>query len=154
MSPLLRPATLADLPDLLDMQEAGSVLALGHIFPQDKHPFPRSVVHDRWVAEIADPDIEVLVAGTVEAFAAIRGNELLHFGTAVATWGSGLAAAVHAELVGRFAGTPTARLRVFEENRRARRFYEKMGWTSTERRTRTAFPPHPVLVEYELTLKT
>lgn len=45
--------------------------------------------------------------------------------------------------------TSTVRLRVFEENRRARRFYEKHGWRPTGSSSRTIFPPHPRLLEYE-----
>ncbi len=81
-------------------------------------------------------------------------NELLHFGTAVSTWGTGLAAAVHSELIERLArsGRPTAWLRVFEQNHRARRFYEKMGWAPTQRLTRSTFAPYPVLIDYETML--
>jgi hypothetical protein len=39
-------------------------------------------------------------------------------------------------------------LRVFEENRWARRFYERRAWLATGERTRTSFAPHPVLVHY------
>nr|BFE69020.1 hypothetical protein GCM10020092_023210 [Actinoplanes digitatis] len=88
---LLRGATEADLPGLLDVQEAGARLGLAHIFPQDVYPFPRSEVRARWVREMASPDVDVYVVvrqeGRVEGFAAVRGNQLLHFGTAVETWG-------------------------------------------------------------------
>jgi RimJ/RimL family protein N-acetyltransferase len=154
----LRNATAADLPDLLEVQEAGALRALTHIFPQDAHPFPRAAVLARWTAELADPDVAVYVveddAGGLAGFVAVRGDELLHFGTAVETWGTGLAASAHAEVVERLAATGAgrARLWVFEENRRARRFYEKLGWRRTERLSRSAFAPHPVLVEYEFDL--
>lgn len=46
-------------------------------------------------------------------------------------------------------GESTLTLRVFEENRRARRFYDKHGWRPTGRNSRTSFPPHPVLLQYE-----
>ena len=155
---LVRDATVADLPALLDVQQAGAIKGLGHIFPQDTHPFPRADVQARWRSEIANPEIGAFVIedddGRVAGFAALRGDELLHFGTAIETWGTGLAAAAHDDLTARLAaaGQATARLRVFEDNRRARRFYEKLGWRPTGRRTRTSYPPHPVLVEYELAL--
>ena len=149
---LLREARPADLPALLDVQEAGAVLGMGHIFPQHSHPFPRAALLERWTAEIADPGIAAYVidTGRVAGFAALRGDELLHFGTAADTWGSGLAAAAHGELLEQLTarGVRRARLRVFEENRRARRFYEKLGWQPTGARSRTSFPPHPVLLEY------
>lgn len=152
---LLRNATLTDLAALVDVQQVGAVRALAHIFPQDAYPFPRDEVRSRWVAEIADPDVSVYIVehdeGRIGGFAATRDNELLHFGTAVETWGTGLAAAAHDQVMERLAatGVTRARLRVFEDNHRARRFYEKLGWRQTERRTQTPFPPHPVLVEYE-----
>lgn len=156
---LLRDALLSDLPALIAVQQAGALQALAHIFPQDTYPFPRATIQARWAAEIADPDIKVYVieqdAARIAGFAAVRDNELLHFGTAVETWGSGLAAAAHSEVIERLAatGSTRARLRVFEANQRARRFYEKLGWRPTDRISRTSFPPHPVLLEYELDLR-
>jgi RimJ/RimL family protein N-acetyltransferase len=150
----LRDATVSDLPVLLDVQESGAVRAFAHIFPQETHPFPRAAIRARWTAEISAPDVAAYVveddAGGLVGFAAIRGDELLHFGTAVETWGTGLAVSAHAQLLERLAATGAARARlwVFEENRRARRFYEKLGWRGTDRLRRTSFPPHPVLVEY------
>lgn len=154
---LLRNAAPSDLPALLEVQQSGAVMALAHIFPQDEHPFPHDKLHSRWVEEITDPQVNVFVIEDEDrlvGFAATRGDELLHFGTAVETWGTGLAAAAHNEIVKRLAtaGVTRARLRVFEDNHRARRFYEKLGWRRTERRTQTSFPPHPVLVEYEYDL--
>jgi RimJ/RimL family protein N-acetyltransferase len=156
---LLRAATISDLPALLDVQQVGAIAGLAHIFPQEEYPFPRSEVEATWAVEIASPGIDTYVVeppgGRIEGFAAVRGDELLHFGTAVETWGTGLAAAVHAELVDRLvaAGRPVAWLRVFEENHRARRFYEKMGWAPTPQITRSVFAPYPVLVHYELPLR-
>lgn len=150
----LRLAAPSDLDALVEVQRAGAVLALAHIFPQDRYPFPCDRIRTRWVAEMASPDVDVYVIeqnGRVSGFAAIRGDELLHFGTAVETWGTGLAAAAHDALLERLAaaGATRARLRVFEHNRRAIRFYEKQGWCRAPTRTRTSFPPHPVLIEYE-----
>jgi len=155
----LREATPSDLEALVDVQREGAVLALGHIFPQETHPFPRDEVLAQWAKEIADSGIRAYVietdAGQIGGFAATRDNELLHFGTAVQTWGSGLAVDAHNEILQRLAaaGLVRSRLRVFEENHRAIRFYEKLGWRRTVKLTRSAFPPHPVLVEYERELK-
>lgn len=87
----------------------------------------------------------------VSGFAATRADELLHFGTSPTTWGSGLAPDLHAAVLATSLATsdsPLARLRVFEANLRARRFYEKHGWRPTGGRSRTSFPPHPQLLEY------
>jgi ribosomal protein S18 acetylase RimI-like enzyme len=62
-----------------------------------------------------------------------------------------VASSLHDAVLASFAEAgvgPMIRLRVFEANARARRFYEKHGWRATGRRTRTSFPPHPELLEY------
>lgn len=155
--PLTRPLTPDDLDALLPLQEEGAVAALGHIFPQETHPFPAAEVRSRWLHELADPGIRSFAAvedGVLVGFAAVRGSELFHLGTARATWGSGLAARLHDEVVAAIAadGHATAWLRVFEENCRAIRFYERRGWVATDEVSWSLFPPHPVLRRFELPL--
>lgn len=151
----LRAMELADLPDLLPVQERGAVVGLGHVFPQQTHPFPREAIRSRWAREIADREVAAYVAtdaqGDAVGFAARRGDELLHFGTAVETWGSGLATRLHDEMVATYPReVGRLRLRVFAGNSRARRFYERLGWAQTGAESRGSFPPHPVLVEYAM----
>lgn len=141
------------------MQRWGPVTALAHIFPQDFYPFPTNQIRRRWPAETTDPSVSAYVItgdrDQVVGFAATRGLDLLHFGTAVETWGTGLATSAHDEVLARFrtVGVTRVRLRVYEENQRARRFYEKLGWKPTGRRTQASFPPHPVLLVYERDLR-
>lgn len=154
---LLRPALVSEVPELVAMQEIAAVAALSHIFPQDEYPFPRAAVEAGWVAEIGRPDVDVFVVserGRIKGFAAVRADELLHFGTAIDTWGSGLAARMNDEVLSRLAaaGHASAWLRVFEQNHRARRFYEKVGWRPTSRTSRGNYPPYPPLVHYEIEL--
>ena len=148
-----RPMVAADLPELVVVQERGAVAGLADVFPQDSHPFPRARILSRWREELGDPGIAAVVAvdvrGPIVGVAARRSDELLHFGTAVETWGSGLASWLHDELVATYPPElPRLRLRVFEENRRARRFYEKLGWAPTGHESRSTFAPYPVLLEY------
>lgn len=152
----LRPATGSDLEALLDIQQAGAVRAFAHIFPQAEHPFPRAALAARWAAEIADPDIHPYVGvdpdGRIVGFAATREMQLLHFGTAVDTWGSGVAQQIHDQLLALLEpGDGSARpwLRVLEDNLRGRRFYQRLGWRATGERTRSPFAPFPVLLTYE-----
>ena len=150
-----RPATETDLPDLVSVQEEGAVVALAHVFPQETHPFPRATILQRWRDELQDPSIAVYVstdeAGHVTGFAVRRHDELLHFGTALATWGTGIATALHDALIQTYPpDLERIWLRVFEENLRARRFWEKLGWQSTGRTSRSLFAPYPVLVEHDL----
>jgi RimJ/RimL family protein N-acetyltransferase len=147
---LLRTATHADLEAIMDVQEDGSVRALSGIFPQDEYPFPRAELTARWAREIDDPAVRVLVIlqdDQIAGFAALTHDQLLHFGTATRTWGSGLAMAAHDELVGLL--DDTAHLWVLAGNHRARRFYEKGGWKPTGRSVPDDFPPHPELMEYQ-----
>lgn len=152
-----RRAVAEDLEDLVAVQEAAAVVGLGHIFPQEEYPFPRAAVLQRWAKELADPRTDVYVCTDetrrITGFAARRGDELLHLGTALHTWGTGLATQLHDALLASFPSSVTrCRLRVFAENRRARRFYEKLGWLSTGEVTRSTFPPYAELVTYTRTL--
>lgn len=151
---VLREAISADLATLVGVQREGAVTALGHIFAQATHPFPTERVLARWEAEIADRNVRVYAVVTdtdrIVGFAATKSAELLHFGTARHTWGTGVAADAHDLILDRLRaeGVYHVRLRVLEENHRARRFYEKLGWSTTDRRSHTSFEPYPILVEY------
>ena len=154
---LLREMTAADVPAVVTVQEPGAVLGLAEIFPQDLYPFPRDEVARRWWEEVASRDVDcfvVVVDDVIVGFAAIRDDELLHFGIAVERWGDGTARAAHDALLDlmRTRGVARAWLRVFSGNRRGRRFYDKLGWLPTDARSRSSFPPHAELQRYELTL--
>jgi putative acetyltransferase len=155
MARALGPMRLDDLDSVITLQREGAVSALSHIFPQDTHPFPVAKVRRRWTEELAGSDTQYFVIQTpdqaIRGFAATRGNEFLHFGTAVAMWGSGLAGQAHEEVLDhlREHGQPLASLWVFEKNGRARRFYEKRGWVMTGRRMESGFSPHPILLQYQ-----
>jgi RimJ/RimL family protein N-acetyltransferase len=143
-----------DVPSVMDVQEPGAIRAFADVFPQHRYPFPREELAQRWLTEIATPGIDCLVVvahGAIVGFAAIRGDEFLHFGIAVEHWGSGIARTAHDEVLDlmRRNGVELAWLRVFTGNGRGRRFYEKLGWHSTGVRTRTSFPPYPELLRYE-----
>lgn len=157
----LRAMTEIDVPAVVAVQEPGAVAALVDVFPQAEHPFPREEVARRWVEEVADPRIDCWVVeegagddGVVVGFAAARGDELLHLGVALERWGTGVAQAAHDALLDRMRerGVALAWLRVFEGNARGRRFYERLGWAATGDRSRSTFPPYPVLLRYERAL--
>lgn len=151
---VLQPLAEDDLGALLVVQREGAVAGLGHIFPQETHPFPEQRVLDRWRRELADPGVDcfaIIDAAQLAGFAATRSDELLHFGAAVSTWGSGLAGQAHEEVLNhlRSQGHRMVSLRVFDENQRAVRFYVRRGWAPTGITTRSSFPPHPTLRRYE-----
>lgn len=153
---MLRPMTLEDLDLVVPLQREGAVAALSDIFPQHLHPFPDAAVRRRWTHELADPSVSCFVVvdddHLVAGFAAVRGPELLHFGTAVHTWGSGLAGSAHDEVIERIGsrGHGHAGLWVFRDNARARRFYESRGWAPSGESRRSAFAPYAMLLRYEV----
>ena len=153
-SELVRAMTIADVPHVLQVQEPGAVIGLADVFDQRTHPFPRDAVAARWIAEIESPDVDCLVVrrhGVIVGFAAVRGQELLHFGIAVELWGSGLAGAAHDAVLERMRTNDVRRawLRVFAANGRGRAFYDKLGWRWTGERSFSTFAPHPELLRYE-----
>lgn len=146
--------TVADVAEVLAVQEPGAVRALREVFPQDEYPFPREAVAVRWRREIADPAVDcyvVLLEGAVSGFAALRGDEVAHFGVSVALRGSGLAATAHDELVRRMAerGCRRAWLHVYAGNPRARRFYQRLGWRRTGVSRPGPVPPYAEMLRYE-----
>lgn len=150
----LRAMTASDVQKVLDIQAPGAVLALSEVFPQDTYPFPRHDVAERWRQEVATPDVDcyvVLLDDRIVGFAAVRGDEFLHFGVAVEQWGTGVAQSAHDAVLDRMhdRGVRRTWARVFTQNRRGRRFYEKLGWQPTGELTRSTFPPHPELLHYE-----
>ena len=157
---VLRPMTPGDLDVLLPIQREAAQVAFATVFPQGEFPFPTEAIRHRWEQELADPDIECFVIvdadRSVAGFAAVEGHQFLHFGTALGSWGSGLAGAAHAEVLAywRAEGYQRGWLRVLEQNLRARRFYERRGWQPTGARERSGFAPFPVLLTYEVDLST
>jgi GNAT superfamily N-acetyltransferase len=70
-------------------------------------------------------------------------------------WGSGIAVELHDEALGvvRAEGFEQCHLWVLEDNRRARRFYERLGWQLNERTRVVPYPPNPLDVSYTIDLK-
>lgn len=144
---VVREMRTDDVPAVMAVQEPASIAGLSGVFPQDEFPFPRDVLADRWRAEIADAGTECFVVPRdhgVAGFAAVRADEVKHFGVAVEEWGSGLATQAHDEVVARMAraGVRRAWLCVYAGNPRGRAFWTKLGWTDTGERSEGPMPPH------------
>lgn len=143
--------------DLLRLEKAANLAGLCHVFPPDVYPYPEGHVLARWAIVLDSPDVTTLVwpspVGLV-AFAAYDDATLRHLGVHPAAWGTGLGrAAVLAAVDGiRDRGASEARLWCLVENRRARRLYERLGWTPTGHAREAEFPPHPEEMEYRLPL--
>jgi ribosomal protein S18 acetylase RimI-like enzyme len=50
-------------------------------------------------------------------------------------------------------GYERCHLWVLEDNPRARRFYERMGWRLNDRTRVVEYPPHPIDVSYSIELE-
>jgi putative acetyltransferase len=155
---VLRPATADDLDTLLAVQREASLAALAHIFPPAEHPYPSDAVRDGWAAALASRDSETAVAeddgGRVLGVVQVAPGWLHGLYVVPAAWGTGVADRLHDHAVRRLAerGHAVARLWVLEDNRRARRFYERRGWRPDDTTRVVPYPPHPIDVGYRRSL--
>ena len=157
---MLRAATPDDLSALRDLERRANLAALGHVFPPERYPFPDGDVLARWALVLADQDVGVLVRDAEDGsglvlFAAYDDSSLRHLAVRPDHWGQGLASAAIATVTAAMArrGSRTASLWVLEENHRARRLYERLGWRPTPDRQEAPWPPHPVELRYARALE-
>jgi putative acetyltransferase len=147
----LRRATSADAETLAEIQEEASVAGVSHVYPPKRFPFPTAAVQDRW-RRFTDAGGWAMLSA--DGFAAVEEPWLEALYLRPAAWGSGLAVVLHdlavAELRAR--GVGEARLWVLEQNRRARRFYERLGWRADGTSRIVEFPPNPIDLGYTLEL--
>lgn len=135
------------------IQRDACLPAFGHIFPPERYPFPDDAVLDRWRTFVG----RVHVAernGSAVGLAATDDGWLHGLYVVPAEWGLGAASLLHDRAVVDLAaeGREEARLWVLEENGRARRFYERLGWVGNSDTRVVPFPPHPLDVGYSLSL--
>ena len=150
---MFRDATLDDLGALRDLEREANLAALGHGFPPERYPFPDDDVLARWALVLDEPGVVVRVAeddGGLVAVAAYDDSTLRHLAVRPDHWGDGLATtaietALHAMDL---RGSTIASLWCLEENHRARRLYEYLGWRETSDRREAPWPPHPVEMRY------
>jgi RimJ/RimL family protein N-acetyltransferase len=124
-----------------EIQREASLAGLGHVYGDE--PFPDEAIRERWRSFPGT----VLVAerdGVVVGVAGIEGEWLHGFYVAPAYWGSGVARELHAAAV----ELGASRLWCLEENRRARRFYEREGWVLNGETRVVEYPPHPLDIGY------
>jgi GNAT superfamily N-acetyltransferase len=145
--PLLRGPASAEAELLAEIQQAAAVVGYRHIYGDEV--FPRDTVFRRWRSSSAS----AFIAGDI-GFAAVSPPLLEALYVRPEAWGTGVAALLHelalAELRDR--EVKTAELWVLEENERARRFYERRGWTHHGLARRASCPPRPIELHYTLRL--
>jgi len=146
-----------DVAALFAVQKEASLVGFAHIYPAEKHPFPDEAVRSGLAAQVGEPRVVVLTderEGRLLGFALLGESELHRLYVLPEAWGCGVAQRLHDEAVAcwRERGDAEAFLWVLEENRRARRFYERNGWEPTGERATTPAPPHPIKLRYRLRL--
>ena len=129
------------------VQRAACVDAFPHIFPPDLYPYPDAAVRERWLA-FRGTVLAAERGGRVVGIAGIEGCWLHGFYVVPEHWGTGVAGELHDAALAELADCPEIRLWVLEENRRARRFYERRGWRRNGEARVVEYPPHPVDVGY------
>jgi GNAT superfamily N-acetyltransferase len=123
------------------VQREASLAGLGHIYGDE--PYPDDAVLERWrtfpgTVLVAERDGGIVGVAGIEA-------EWLHgFYVLPESWGTGVADELHEAAL----ELGVARLWCLEENRRARRFYEKRGWRLNGETRVVEYPPHPLDVGY------
>ena len=151
----IRGARAGEGPILAAVQELASVAALGHIFPPELYEYPRAAVQAHWGAAVDDPLKRTLIAvsGDEPVGAACVYDEWLDGLYVVPEhWGTGLAGELHDRALdaARELGSERCHLWVLEDNRRARRFYERRGWRENGTTRVVEFPPNPLDIGYSL----
>jgi GNAT superfamily N-acetyltransferase len=129
------------------IQRAASLAGLSHIYPPDEFPYPDDAIRERWretagTVLLAEQDGRPLGVALAEAC-------WLHGLYVVPeAWGAGVAAALHDAALAAMPDCAEIKLWVLEENRRARRFYEKNGWRPNGQTRVVEYPPNPLDVGY------
>jgi len=129
------------------VQRAASLAGLAHIYPPDEHPYPDDVIRAQW----REKQGAVLVAerdGRVVGVVVVHACWLTNLYVLPEWWGSGVAGELHDAALAAMPDCAEVKLWVLEENRRARRFYEKHGWRPNGEARVVEFPPHPLDVGY------
>jgi GNAT superfamily N-acetyltransferase len=149
----IRLAQTDDLETLLTIQREAAVAAFAHVFPQDLYPFPNDDIREVWREALADSNVEVYVAelqGEPAGSVSVDDEFLRTLYVRPKLQGSGVGSALHDLALERLRarGSRTALLWTLEENRPARRFYEKRGWTLIDETRIVPFPPNPLDVQY------
>ena len=150
---MLREANVDDLAALRDLEREANLVALAHVFPPDRYPFPDDDVLARWALVLDEPGVTVVVQDAengIDLLAAYDDRTLRHLAVRPDHWGEGLASrAIDTALRAMDArGTTVAELWCLEENHRARRLYEHLGWRASSDRRPAPWPPQPTEMRY------
>ena len=154
---MIREARPDEAETLAAIQREASVAAYQHIFPAELYAYPSEAVVERWQESLADAEVTVLVAeedGVAAAVAGSRPEWLDGLYVLPERWGRGVGRGLHDAVLERqrAAGASACHLWVLEQNDRARRWYERLGWHEDGRTRVVPFPPNPLDVGYSIRL--
>ena len=146
-------ATVEDVDLCFTIARAASVAGFRNIFPPEVYEFPDDAIRASWLSALADLNGETYLAfedGEALGVVSVSDGVLQTLYVRPESWSRGVGSALHDLALERLlaADVEEARLWTLTENRRARAFYEKRGWSLTGRTRVVPFPPHPVDVEY------
>ena len=154
MSLSIRPSSNEEAETHFALQRAASLAGLAHIYPPEQYPYPDDEIRRRWrettgmvlLAELAGEPVGVAM---VEACWLANRSSPLNSGIPVLRENPDqLAHALHDAALDAMPDCAELKLWVLEENRRARRFYEKHGWRQNGETRVVEYPPNPLDVGY------
>jgi ribosomal protein S18 acetylase RimI-like enzyme len=153
----VRTAGPEDVDSIFEIKRAASLAAYSHVFPPEEYPFPNEDVRDEVNAMMADENARALIAekdGRAVGFIALIDAQVVSLFVAPEESGQGIGTMLHDAAISPLAesGRGSLQLWVLEENRVARRFYERLGWRTDGRRRTSPYPPRPPVVGYSLDL--
>lgn len=128
----IRPASAADMAAVADLWHEGWHDGhAGHVPDGLTAARTLAAFHERTPPRVADTSVAVADDGTLLGFVMVVGDEVEQVFVAPAGRGTGLASDLLAEAERRVAagGHASAWLAVVNGNVRARRFYERQGWS-------------------------
>jgi GNAT superfamily N-acetyltransferase len=154
---VIREARPDEAVVLAAIQRDASLAALAHVFPPELYAYPSDEVTQRWEEFLADDGVTVLVAeedGAPTGVAGCRSEWLDGLYVLPQWWSRGVGRALHDEVLDRLRadGCERCHLWVLEDNERARRFYERLGWAENGTSRVVPFPPNPIDVGYTVAL--
>ena len=129
------------------LQRAASLAGLAHIYPPEQYPYPDDEIRRRW-RETTGMVLLAELAGEPVGVAMVEACWLHGFYVVPEAWGTGVAHALHDAALDAMPDCAELKLWVLEENRRARRFYEKHGWRQNGETRVVEYPPNPLDVGY------
>jgi GNAT superfamily N-acetyltransferase len=144
---VIRRSSPAEAETHFAIQRAASLAGLAHIYPPDRYPYPDDEIRRRW-REVRGTVLVCERDGQAVGVAVIEQCWLHGFYVLPEHWGTGVARELHAAAVDEQLDCAELKLWVLEDNRRARRFYEREGWRANGETRVVEYPPHPLDVGY------